>query len=64
MEAEAAPIVERLDLRLDDPRIIPGPCSARSFSGTVHDLAVHLVVNGTFAWSKACYPGKAGVGLF
>ncbi|KAK9821682.1 hypothetical protein WJX74_007745 [Apatococcus lobatus] len=46
MEAEAAPIVKRLGLHFDDPRIIPGPSTAQSYSGTAHDLTVHLVVNG------------------
>ncbi len=46
MEAEATPIVKRLGLQLDEPRIIPAPSSAHSYSGNVHDLDVHLVVNG------------------
>ena len=46
MEAEAAPIVQCLGLKLDEPRIIPAPSSAHSYSGNVHELSVHLVVNG------------------
>ncbi len=46
MEAEALPIVKRLGLHPDEPKILPAPSTAHSYSGQPHGLSVHLVVNG------------------
>ena len=46
MEAEAAPLLEALQLSRDDPPRIPPPAPCISFSGRVQDLDVHIVCNG------------------
>ena len=46
MEAEAAPLLEALQLSRDEPPRIPPPAPCISFSGRVQDLDVHIVCNG------------------
>ena len=46
MEAEAAPLLEALQLSRDDPPRIPPPAPCISFSGRIQDLDVHIVCNG------------------
>ena len=46
MEAEAAPLIERLELTKDDPQPIKPPAPAVSFSGNHFGIAIHVVHNG------------------
>ncbi len=46
MEAEAAPLLDALQLSRDEPPRIPPPAPCISFSGRVQDLDVHIVCNG------------------
>ncbi|KDD75848.1 hypothetical protein H632_c472p1 [Helicosporidium sp. ATCC 50920] len=47
MNAEAAPLVERLGLTKDAPGIIVGPAPCVCYSGDVSGVKVHLIQNGT-----------------
>ncbi|GMH36629.1 hypothetical protein BSKO_04502 [Bryopsis sp. KO-2023] len=46
MEAEAAPIIEALGLKKDDPSRINGPAPCEAFSGTFAGVSVTIVHNG------------------
>eukprot|EP00193_Tetraselmis_chui_P013498 CAMPEP_0177789684 /NCGR_PEP_ID=MMETSP0491_2-20121128/22908_1 /TAXON_ID=63592 /ORGANISM="Tetraselmis chuii, Strain PLY429" /LENGTH=250 /DNA_ID=CAMNT_0019311619 /DNA_START=1 /DNA_END=753 /DNA_ORIENTATION=- len=46
MGAEAAPIVERLGLKKDEPSRIAPPATCTTFSGTSGGLNIHIVCNG------------------
>lgn len=46
MEAEAAPIVENLELRKDDPPRIKPPAPCVSYSGKHFGVNIHLICNG------------------
>ena len=50
MEAEAAPLLEALQLTRDEPPRIAQPAPCISFSGRYHDLDVHIVCNGAHTW--------------
>ncbi len=55
MEAEAAPLLEALQLSRDEPPRIPPPAPCISFSGRVQDLDVHIVCNGDRDCSAAAF---------
>lgn len=49
MEAEAAPLIERLSLTKDDPAAIAPPAPCVSFTGKDFGATIHLVVFGELA---------------
>lgn len=53
MEAEASPLVKSLNLKLDDPPVIPPPAPCLSYSGEDYGATIHLVCFGTLAGTAA-----------
>ena len=59
MEAEAAPLLDALELRRDDPPAIAAPAPCVSFSGSHFGLQLHIVCNGAALkefLSVFCFP--------
>ncbi len=53
MEAEASPLVKSLNLKLDNPVVIPPPAPCLSYSGEDFGATIHLVC---FGGSMPCQP--------
>ena len=54
MEAEAAPLVKRLELKLDSPPVIAPPAPCVSYSGQEYGATIHLVCFGACASGAGC----------
>ncbi len=60
MEAEAAPLIKRLNLKLDDPPVIPPPAPCLSYSGEDFGATIHLVCFGMWLADSCVFPWPRG----
>lgn len=56
MEAEAQPLIDDLNLRKDEPSLIPAPAPIVTFSGEFKGAKIHVACNGTPPLQEAIFP--------